>query len=221
MWFHKISVIISVAIAVVALGFALLFSCINKEFATDIFINIFSGGLLSAAISIIGYFHERKRTLEDFWTHGHKAINNINRFEWDGDINRSMDIVLSMNDFDNSAFDSAFGNMSFIFHDKKTKKCIYTKIYKPILDIRDAIPRAAFHFKEYKKAANGNSVMMKQFIKELDSLIMETKRSTLQHEDGTTTDCTGRYNKIVSAVKDEFNGRYYKIMYPCTKREEA
>lgn len=221
MWFHKISVIISVAITIVALGFALLFSCINKEFATDIFINIFSGGLLSAAISIIGYFHERKRTLEDFWTHGHKVINNINRFEWDGDINRSMDIVLSMNDFDNSAFDSAFGNLSFLFHDKKTRKYIYTKIYKPILDILNAIPRAAFHFKEYRKAVHGNSGVMQQFIEELDSLIMETKHSTFRHEDGTTTDCTARHNKIVSVIKDEFCGRYYKIMYPCKKREEA
>jgi hypothetical protein len=221
MWFHKISVIISALIAVVALGFALLFSCIDKEFATNIFINIFSGGILSAAISIIGYFHERKRTLEDFWTHGHKAIKNINRFEWDGDIERSMDIVLSMSDFDIAPFDSAWGNMSFMFRNKTTKKYIYTKIYKPIIDVHQVISEKIRHFKEYKKVANGNKPVMKGLIEELDSLIMETQRSTLQHEDGTTTDCISRRNIIVSVLKDELYGRYYRIMYPYKKREEA
>ena len=216
---NKPAIIWSTIISVVALICSLVLQYFGLEYAANLLAGIFASGVLTIMISIINYRTERRKTLEQFYSYAKKAANNYNRFENDGDLERSIDSVLAMNDFDYIELDNAYGDMSFLFHDKKTRKYIFEKIYEPTLVLRKLISEKCFHFREYRKAFSGNSRVMRIFVDEVAVAIMSQQEMTSVNEHGVSIVMKTTHNKAVEQLLEELDGHYYKIMYPRAKKE--
>lgn len=216
---NKPAIIWSTIISVVALICSLVLQYFGLEYASNLLAGIFASGVLTIMISIINYRTERRKTLEQFYSYAKKAANNYNRFENDGDLERSIDSVLAMNDFDYIELDNAYGDMSFLFHDKKTREYIFEKIYEPTLVLRKLISEKCFHFREYRKAFSGNSRVMRIFVDEVAVAIMSHQEMTSVNEHGVSIVMKTTHNKAVEQLLEELDGHYYKIMYPRAKKE--
>ena len=216
---NKPAIIWSTIISVVALICSLVLQYFGLEYAANLLAGIFASGVLTIMISIINYRTERRKTLEQFYSYAKKAANNYNRFENDGDLERSIDSVLAMNDFDYIELDNAYGDMSFLFHDKKTREYIFEKIYEPTLVLRKLISEKCFHFREYRKAFSGNSRVMRIFVDEVAVAIMSHQEMTSVNEHGVSIVMKTTHNKAVEQLLEELDGHYYKIMYPRAKKE--
>ena len=197
---NKPAIIWSTIISVVALICSLVLQYFGLEYAANLLAGIFASGVLTIMISIINYRTERRKTLEQFYSYAKKAANNYNRFENDGDLERSIDSVLAMNDFDYIELDNAYGDMSFLFHDKKTRKYIFEKIYEPTLVLRKLISEKCFHFREYKKAFSGNSRVMRIFVDEVAVAIMSQQEMTSVNEHGVSIVMKTTHNKAVEQL---------------------
>ena len=66
---NKISVYITAPITILSLAAAIVLHNLDFEFATNILIGIFASGLLAFILAIIGYFVERRKVLERFYTY--------------------------------------------------------------------------------------------------------------------------------------------------------
>ena len=216
---NKPAIIWSIIVSVSALICSIILHHFSLEYWSNLFAGIFASGVLTIMISIINYRTERRKTLEQFYSYAKKAANNFNRFENDGDLERSIDSILAMNDFDYIELDNAYGDMCFLFNDKKTRKYIYEKIYEPTLVLRRLISEKCFHFNEYRKALHGNSRVMRIFVDEVAGAIMEYKEMKSVNEHGVSMVMKTSHNKIVEQLFEELDSRYYEIMYPRTKKE--
>lgn len=199
---------------------SIIFQITDFEYIANIFAGIFASTLLTLLLAIINYNVERTKVLEKFYTYALKAVNNFNSFENEGDIEATIDIVIEMNKFDYTEFDISFGEICFLFNNKRNRQYIYKNIYFPIVELRKLIIEKTFHFKEYRKATNGNRAVMKIFIDEIDNVIMDRDTNTYTCE-GETMVYTTVKNKIVEQLRKELDGRYYKILYPKVKRNKC
>lgn len=199
---------------------SIIFQITDFEYIANIFAGIFASTLLTLLIAIINYNVERTKVLEKFYTYALKAVNNFNSFENEGDIEATIDIVIEMNKFDYTEFDISFGEICFLFNNKRNRQYIYKNIYFPIVELRKLIIEKTFHFKEYRKATNGNRAVMKIFIDEIDNVIMDRDTNAYTCE-GETMVYTTVKNKIVEQLRKELDGSYYKILYPKVKRNKC
>ena len=216
---NKIAIICSSVISLASLAASIILHCCNCDYTSNLFAGIFASGVLTLMIAAINYSVARRRTLESFYSYAQKAVSNYNLFENDGDLERSIDSVLRMNQFDYLALDTAYGDMCFLFHDKANRRYVYEKIYSQTLTLRNLISEKSFHFREYRKAVNGNKPVMRNFIEEIDSAIMERKTIDISNVD-VTTSMTSVRNRVVQQLKTELNGKYYELMYGKKRTKE-
>ena len=209
----KIAIITTSILSIISLIVSIYLETKGNKFASGIFVGIFSSSFLTIMLSIINYITERRKVLETFYSNAHRAIGNFNKFDNDGDLERSIDILLMMNQFDYTPLDTAYGDMCFFFKNKSTHNYIYQKIYKPIFDLSNTINEKCWHFEQYRKAINGNKQVMRHFIDELDSIIMTHNIKKVTREDGSQFKPMYTRNKVVEDLEKELNGRYYNIMY--------
>lgn len=217
---NKITILAIAPVTLAALLLAWIFDYLGIAFWCNVCLGIFGSGLLTVAVSIINYQTERRRTLEAFWSYGHKAIRNLNRYSAGDDLDAKIDTLLQMKDFDYQPFDDAYGDICFFFHNKKLRKEIADRIYAPIQEVRDAINARGYDFSEYKKIVNGNRRVMADFVSEIDKLLIERKeyRYQRENEEDLTVHFTDTYK--VHQLRVEFNDYYYWIMYPWKKKEQ-
>lgn len=209
---HKYNIIIILLICILSIIIAFSLNKYNVEFWANVFIGISSSGVLALFLSIIGYQIERKKALEEFYTCAIKTIANINKFEKNNDLQYTMDLVLKMNNFDYTDLDMSYGNIDFIFANNTHRKYIYEKIYKRIVDLKNIIAEKSFHFREYKKANNGNLEVVEYFINEIDKQIMERQEEHVGLN-GSVCEVKYYFNKFAKEIESELNEKYYKIMY--------
>lgn len=219
---NKPAIIWSSIISIVSLTISIIthiIVCVKCEYISNLFAGIFASGVLALLIAIINYRSERRKTLEQFYSYVLKVASNFDRFEYSDDIERSIDSVLQIKQFDYLPLDNAYGDMDFLFGDKKKRKYIYNKIYKPILDCRDLITEKAFHFTEYKKAANGNKKVMKIFVDDIANILLTQKEDDIIEPNGHVIKFKGIKPNLTAQLRNEINGEYYSIMYPHNKED--
>ena len=152
-----------------------------------------------------------------FYSYALKVAANYNKYDNEDGLEVAIDSVLQMDDFDYLELDNAYGDMSFFFHDKRTRKYIYNAIYSKTLDIRNLIKEKSYHFKIYRKSVNGNKAVMQKFIDEIDAAIMARSTHVCRNEDGTEMTVASCENKLVLDLHKEIGGKYYDLMYPFKK----
>lgn len=216
---NKYAVYSTIILMLVSLTVAIRLNQLDFKFAANLFSGVFASGVLTFLMSVIGYLTERKHTLERFYSYAQKAVTNFNQYEYDGDIDRTIDILLLMNRFDYLELDTAYGDIDFMFFNKKKRNYIYTSIYNPINEVRDLIAEKAYHFKMYCKETNGNQRVMQNFICEIDRMIMDCGEKDIVTEDGRKTKMRTSENGLVLRLRKELSGKYFDIMHPHLKKE--
>ncbi len=186
----------------------------EAEFWCNVCLAVFGSGLLTFITSCIGYGTEKRRMLEGFSYSTRSLLHILNKYDLGWGLEKKIDFFLDYTDVDKAIWDSQLGAIYFMFDPGEEKfKYIYQKIYKPILDVNQKIAGHEAHFKWYKDGSGKNNEVMADFVGEIEPLFMEktTNRHTL--EDGHEFEITAIQNKLVHAILEELNGKYYDIMY--------
>lgn len=202
-----------VIICLVTIIFAYITNCHRRNFLSNIFIGIFSSGLLTLFISIIGYQNEKRNALENFYMSAHKALNNFSLYENSGQVESTINKILKINEYDYSELHNAYGSIDFIFMNCLYKKYIFDSIYKKILNLKELIDSKSIDFKFYLNAQNGNKEAMKHFINDIDKEIMYREEKDIINDNGEIIHTYYAINKFIKCISAELNGKYYKIMY--------
>lgn len=214
---NKITVYCSGAISIVTLLIAVCCHLAGSGFVASIFVSLFASAILALSLGIVGYCMSRRNTMEKFYSYALKATANYNKYNNEDGLEAAIDSVLQMDDFDYLELDNAYGDMSFFFHDKSTRKYIYDTIYSKTLDMRNLIKEKSYHFKIYRRSVNGNKTVMQLFIDEIDAAIMARSTHVYRNEDGTEMTVASCENKLVLDLRKEIGGKYYDLMYPFKK----
>lgn len=218
---NKWAILIVFPVTVTGLILAWFLDNYHFSFWSNVFLGVFGSGLLTVMVATINYATERRKTLEAFWSYGHKVIRNLNRYSSEDDLDTKIDILLQMNDFDYQPFDDAYGEICFLFRNKRLRKEITERIYLPIMEVRKMLAEKSFHFQLYKKAANGNRGIMEIFVSEIDTLLIQRKENQYSQENGEILTVSEVRTYKVHNLLTEFNDYYYWIMYPWMKKEAA
>lgn len=227
---NKYSIYLTSIVSIFSLFIAIVLNEKQQDFVANLFAGICTGAILTLMISVLGYQLERKKTLERFYSYARKAAFNYNLFENEGDLERTIDLVLQMNDFDYLELDNAYGDISFLWKDEEKRTYIYDTIYGVTIHMRDLIAKKAFHFKQYRKqtSRDGDSrkceAAMHRFVNEIDAEIMLRMVKTYTDEDGEERTVWYSKNRVSPALLRELNGKYFEIMYPIwakTKKEAS
>ena len=216
---NKTSVYITAPITILSLAAAIVLHNLDFEFATNILIGIFASGLLAFILAIIGYFVERRKVLERFYTYVQKSASNFNRFENNGDLEQSISSILFMNQFDYVELDNAYGDIAFLFFNKKNKSYIYDRLYHPITTARNLIAEKCFHFREYRNAIEGNKRVMHILVQDVAEVLLSTTTKKGFNGMGMSMVMNFTYNKLAENLRNELNGKFYKLMYPFKHKE--
>lgn len=216
---NKYSIIWASTISAVSLGISIMLQCNGLVYVSNLSAGIFASGFLALLIAIISYRTERKRTLERFYSYSIKALWNFNRFENNGDLERSIDSVLTMCQFDYTELGVAYRDIDFIFKNKKNREYISKTIYYPIITLKTLIVNKSEDFRRYRNSVNGNTAVMKIFITEIDTAIMYRTEREILDDDGTIMKLCSCKNQIFETLHRELNGTFLKIMYPHRKEE--
>lgn len=214
---YKYTIYVTLPLTIISLTIALLLYRSGSEFVANVFLGIFGSSFLALLTGIINYFIERQKTLEAFWSYGHKVVRNFNRYSTDEDLESAIDILMQMREYDYQPFDDAFGAICFLFNNKRTRHEIWKRLYEPIMEVRKALNSKYHHFKMYKKAANGNRVVMEEFVSEIDQLLIKRETVKLPMEDGTNMTGIATSTFKVHQLYLEFNDYFFFVMYPWKK----
>ncbi|WP_199624785.1 hypothetical protein [Paenibacillus alkalitolerans] len=210
---QKYNILVSGIICILSFIVALLFNTLSIGFWSNVFIGLFSSASLVLFLSIASYRVERRRTLEAFYTSVVSVINNLNKYEKNEDPEKTMELVLDMNQFNYADFDLLFGDIDFLLYNKMKREYIYKQIYEKINKIRNILKEKSFHFNEYKKTDTGNLAVMKILIKEIDNEIMDRTEEDVINSSGDKTKLSFSYNKLTEELSNELNGKFYELMY--------
>jgi hypothetical protein len=196
------------------------FCCgIKAEFWCNVCLGIFGSSLLTFITSIIGYFTDKRKTMESFLYSTYSLLNIIKQYDINWSLENKIDFYLNYLNIDKSIWDSQFGAIYFMFDiNDKNLKYIFNNIYKPIFDFNQAISKHEYHFRWHKDGSGSNAAVMEVFISELENLFIKRVNSEYSRNSGEKTSVVVIKNQLVNTVMEELNGRYYELMY--NKRNE-
>lgn len=207
----------------------------GAAFWLDICLSIFSGSLLTTATSLIGYFAERRRTLERFRSRSLALANILLKYDTGWSEEEKVDYLLNLSELDKSEWHDSYGEIFFIFDLKGSRKYIGFTLYKPMRDLMDKITQYKRQFLGYKTTLKRMSDIKNQkeqtqddieWLKSLDnrrrifgfSAIRDIE-STLTREGRQPADIPsgaiqcGDNSFFVRKYIEGFNERYLDIMY--------
>lgn len=211
MTIYKKSVYVTAALSVCSLIVAILLNyCIREQFWCNVMLGVFGSSLLAAITSLIGYFSERRKSMESFYTESLKLLNRFNKYQTDLNLNQKIDFFLDLAEYDTTDWDSAYGDIDFFINENR--KYIFNHIYKPIQDAYRKSCSHSWHFRMHKNGTGSNSVVMESFITEIEPAFIEQKRFEYGEESEKVSGQSLK-NKLVEDMFSELNGKYYEIMY--------
>ena len=185
----------------------------EPEFWVNVLLAIFGSGLLTAISSFIGYFYEKRRSMESFWYSSRNFLSYLNKYDSDWAIEKKIDFYLDYLNCDKSSWDMQLGSIFFL-HDphRKKFKYVYHKIYSPLSKLNELIGNHGLHFMSFKSSNWKNEEVMKRFINEIESYFLEI--NTIELEDGNNkVPFTEIKPKLTRQIYDELSGYYYILMY--------
>lgn len=200
MTLYKRSIYISLIITVLAfigviyLNEKLLVNNKVEAYWAEILVGIFSSAFLLTISSIIGYFHERKRSMYYFKIETQAILDTIDRLVTGEDI---QSCCLELGEYKIEAWKSIF--YDFNFFRKKNKQYIEEEIYNPINRFITNCAQYNHMFLASKDAESERKM------EELNAILgMEEDDRTENGERESTPFCR--------KINDTLEGKYMKIM---------
>lgn len=215
---NKYAIIITSVLSALSLIIAIVLNCFSTPqfgFTINLLIGVFASGIVALVVSIISYAAERRNTLERFASQIERLMRAIRDYKSSNDYQQMVPIIKDLSLFDYLALDFAFGDMCFLFFNKRTHKYVFNCLYKPTLNLRNSINRFIFNIESQNdiNAAKTN-------LKEIDELLLFQGKEIILDNDEKTRIIIPPYNKMYIDLGRELYGRYRKIMYPFEKDKE-
>lgn len=221
---YKKMTIIATLIAIIALLVAIVLHyccpCYETEFWINVCLGLFGSAALTVLTSVVSYWHERIKTLENFLYHTRQLLSAANKYQEHMTLEQKIQFFLEYSEFDKIAWDADFGNIDFFFERiTKDREYIYYSIYKPILDFNNAVANHVWHFRRHLDGSGKNDAVMQNFVSELQDYLLKIDEQdipTEYDENGNATSFLPHKStcpKLVLDVKKELRGRYYEILY--------
>lgn len=215
---YKKSVYITAVLTICSLIIAAILNYrFDESFWCNVMLGIFGSSLLAAITSLIGYFAERKKTMEKFYTESLKLLNRFNKYQTDFSLDQQIDFFLDLDDYDTSDWDAAFGDMDFFRNENRTY--VFKKIYNPILDAYRTACSHSWHFRMHKNDTGRNENVMKVFVSEIEPSFIERKKFEYGEEPEKVSGQSIK-NKLVEDMFSELNGKYYELLYGSKKAKK-
>ncbi|MFY4504469.1 hypothetical protein ACJ8LC_07180 [Ligilactobacillus ruminis] len=83
-------------------------------------------------------------------------------------VEHKINFYLNYIELDKSGWDMEFGNMEIFFERLiKSRKYIYEKIYKPVIDFNNVVTNHEWHFRWYLDGSGKNDFVMEGFLTRL------------------------------------------------------
>lgn len=185
----------------------------EPEFWVNVLLAIFGSGLLTAISSFVGYFYEKRRSLESFLYSTRGFLRFLNKYDSDWEIEKKIDFYLDYLNSDKSSWDMQLGDIYFLYDPERKKfKYIYHKIYSPLAKLNELIGDHELHFSSFKSSKCPNYKAMQIIIDEVETYFLDI--STAEVDDGNNKiPCTWAKPKLTRQIRDELSGYYYILMY--------
>lgn len=208
---YKKSFYVTAVLAICSLFLAAILNYnYDESFWCNVMLGVFGSSLLAAITSLIGYFSERRKSMESFYTESLKLINRFNKYQTDFNLNQKIDFFLDLAEYDTTDWDSSYGDMDFFVN--KNRKYVFEKVYKPIQDVYRKSCSHSWHFRMHKNGTGSNTAVMENFISEIEPAFIECKHFEYGEEPEKVSGDSIK-NKLVEDMLLELNGRYYELMY--------
>ena len=210
---NKIAIIVTVPIVVASLILALLLDIFVKQggFWTNVFLGVFGSALLGLITAIINYITERKNTIDAFYMHHIKAVNNFHRFQKNefsadlGEINTPIEMILRMAEFDYFSLDEAYKNMSFLFYNQKKRNQIFEQMYKPIVELREKVLSTALLIENFRMGKILTEERKKECIAMVDDCFEMAIAASIPLKEGKTVQLIHVIKKLHENEKEFYN----------------
>ena len=211
----KVTAVISFISLIIVFVLHYCFKGNETDFWCNVLLSIFGSSLLTALSSFIAYLYEKRITLENFNYSTRSLIHFLSRYDMDWDDEKKIDFLLNYNNLDKTLWDSQLGAICFLHDPNRRKfKYIYDKIYTPILNLNHKISYHEMHFMWHKDGSCRNSIVMHDFIGEIEPLFMrKIVRSFSDTVNGSDHLVTTIKQVLVESILDELNGHYYELLY--------
>ena len=216
----KISFVVAVGAFFLAIFMHYCFQCNETEFWINVCLGLFGSAALTVLTSIVSYWHERIKTLENFLYHTKQILSRVNKYQESMTLEQKLQFFIDYYEFDKIDWDCDMGNIDFFFEPiTKDRKYIYYSIYKPLLDFNNAVAKHIWHFRWHLDGSGKNDEVIQSFVRELQGYLLkieERKIPTEYDENGNVisfSNCKMLHPKLVCDIKNELMGRYYEVLY--------
>ena len=122
---NKYALIITSGFSILSLIFAAIINSLRIQdysFIINVLIGIFASGLVAFIIAMTNYLSERRNTLERFASQIEKLMKAVRDYKTADDFEQMLSVIKSLSMFDYLELDFSFGDMCFLFHNKKIEK---------------------------------------------------------------------------------------------------
>ena len=215
---NKYALIITSGFSILSLIFAAILNSLRIQdysFIINVLIGIFASGLVAFIIAMTNYLSERRNTLERFASQIEKLMKAVRDYKTSDDFEQMLSVIKSLSMFDYLELDFAFGDMCFLFHNKKVHKYVYNGLYKPTLELRNAVNNCMYYYNNKRDISAAKKQI--EVINEL--IIFNGKEITLENEEKTRITIPP-HNKMYINLGREVYGKYRKIMYPFERADK-
>lgn len=218
MTIYKRSFVATLIISVISFLVAIILNyALHEQFWCNVLLGIFGGAVLTAITSIIGYFVERRHTLEEFYVEATKLLKHFNKYRVKLTIDQKVNFFLELSNYDTTCWSTTFARIDLF--DKKSKKYIYEKIYKPLMG---AYKNACSYTEHFEMQINGmalTNAAIEEIVNKLEAIIIREEEYIVGSNKKEII-VKSSYNRIVKKFHTELNGKYYEIMYGKKKAKE-
>lgn len=215
-----IAVIIMVTSGAICLWLHYTHTGTETEFWINVNLSLFGSATLTLLTVLLTYFHERRKTLENFMFHTSQILSWLHKYQGTMRMEEKLKFFLDYQDMDKMMWDSDFRNIDFFFECVTHNRAyIHQNIYAPIFEFGKAVNNYEWYFRWHLDGSAKNEYMMQKFVAELERFLIEKTECDMPtgwDEMGVPTaffKCTGTQPNLVSNVTKHLAGRYYEIMY--------
>lgn len=218
MTIYKRSFVVTLVISVISFLIAAILNYVMQEqFWCNVLLGIFGGAVLTSITSIMGYFVERRHALEEFYLETIKLLKRYNKYQTDLTPDQKINFFLELSNYDMEYWGTTYARIDLF--NKKSKKYIYEKIYRPLTYAHKKVCSHTWHFEMHVNGTGAHNAAMEEFVSEIEPAITREEESVVGNGDNEYV-TKNVHNHIVEMIDAELNGKYYEIMYGKKKAEE-
>jgi len=215
---YKRSFVVTLVISVISFLIAAILNYVMQEqFWCNVLLGIFGGAVLTSITSIMGYFVERRHALEEFYLETIKLLKRYNKYQTDLTPDQKINFFLELSNYDMEYWGTTYARIDLF--NKKSRKYIYEKIYRPLTYAHKKACSHTWHFEMHVNGTGVNNAVMEDFISEIEPAIIREEEYVVGNGDNEYV-TKNVHNHIVKVIDTELNGKYYEIMYGKKKAEE-